>query len=401
MVASGTAHAQVSGSGNIVNASEGVAPGIDANAGVNDSIAFGTNAIAASIGANAIGYEAKADSSGDTAFGSYSHADGRIQTKEIADFSSASGTPFPAATAVGQSAAAVGAGASAFGSGAQASGDATIAIGSEANSSGIGGVAMGTGSKALGAGSLAIGSFAQANNPGDVALGGGSSTAAAHTGVTGLYGVDVAGIPVANVGVVSVGSVGTERQIQNLAPGVISATSTDAVNGSQLNSVANGIYNLNAGMGGPLQQTDSVGNRLTLVARGRRGGDPGVAQQLSNVADGVAPTDAINVRQLNAAKDWSRSYTDQQFRVVDRRLNAIRNRADAGIASAIAMASLPQAYQPNQSSAAVALGTFNGQTGAAVGVSTISESGRWIYRLNGTANTRGDTGVGVGAAMTW
>ncbi|OLF55373.1 hypothetical protein BTN82_07260, partial [Pseudomonas chlororaphis] len=43
---------------------------------------------------------------------------------------------------------------------------------------------------------------------------------------------------------VSVGATGAERQIQNVAAGVISATSTDAINGSQLNSVASGINNL-------------------------------------------------------------------------------------------------------------------------------------------------------------
>jgi len=67
----------------------------------------------------------------------------------------------------------------------------------------------------------------------------------------------------------------------------------------------------------------------------------------------------------------------------------------------MAMASLPQAYQPNQSSAGVALGNFHGETGIAVGVSTISESGRYVFKLNATTNSRGDAGVGVGAGMVW
>jgi autotransporter adhesin len=58
------------------------------------------------------------------------------------------------------------------------------------------------------------------------------------------------------------------------------------------------------------------------------------------------------------------------------------SRADGGIASA--MASLPQACQPNQRSASVAPGNFHGETGIAVGMSTISESGRYIFKLNAT-----------------
>ncbi|RAO78402.1 hypothetical protein CA260_08390 [Dyella jiangningensis] len=67
----------------------------------------------------------------------------------------------------------------------------------------------------------------------------------------------------------------------------------------------------------------------------------------------------------------------------------------------MAMASLPQAYQPNQSSAGVAFGTFHGETSIAVGMSTVTESGRYIFKLNATTNTRGDAGAGVGAGMVW
>ena len=71
------------------------------------------------------------------------------------------------------------------------------------------------------------------------------------------------------------------------------------------------------------------------------------------------------------------------------------------MASAIAAASLPQAYQPNQSSAGVGLGNFHGESGIAVGLSTISESGRVIFKVNASTNTRGEAGVGVGAGVVW
>jgi trimeric autotransporter adhesin len=134
-------------------------------------------------------------------------------------------------------------------------------------------------------------------------------------------------------------------------------------------------------------------------------GSAGNERTVTNVAAGVNSTDAVNVGQLNqaiqTAKDWSKDYVDQRFQGVDRDLNRIGNRADAGVAAAMAMASLPQAYQPNQSSAAVALGSFHGEAGIAIGVSTITESGHYVFKVNATSNSRGDTGAGVGAGVVW
>jgi trimeric autotransporter adhesin len=49
----------------------------------------------------------------------------------------------------------------------------------------------------------------------------------------------------------------------------------------------------------------------------------------------------------------------------------------------------------------VALGNFHSETGIAIGVSTITESGRYVFKVNATTHTRGDAGVGVGAATVW
>jgi autotransporter adhesin len=103
---------------------------------------------------------------------------------------------------------------------------------------------------------------------------------------------------------------------------------------------------------------------------------------------------------VQAAESWAKSYVDQKLQNVDQNLNAVSLRANVGVASAMAMG-LPQAYQPNQNAAAVAFGDFPGQAGVAVGVSTVSESGRRVYKLNMSGNTRGDVGASVGAAMTW
>jgi autotransporter adhesin len=114
-------------------------------------------------------------------------------------------------------------------------------------------------STATGTNSVAIGPVSTAGTPnavsigngatasaasGDVALGAGATTSIIHSGTFAEYGATAAGSTSGANGVVSVGAAGSERQIQNVAPGVISATSTDAINGSQLNSVVTGVNNI-------------------------------------------------------------------------------------------------------------------------------------------------------------
>ena len=62
------------------------------------------------------------------------------------------------------------------------------------------------------------------------------------------------------------------------------------------------------------------------------------------------------------------------------------------VAAAMAMAILPQAYQPDQSAAGVALSSFRGEQAIALGVSTISESGRYLFKVNASTSTRGGGG---------
>jgi autotransporter adhesin len=230
--------------------------------------------------------------------------------------------------------------------------------------------AGGNGAVASAGASTAIGNGATATAAGSVALGQGSVADRADS--------------------VSVGAAGNERQITNVAAGT---AETDAVNVGQLQASQAGTVRYDQNADGSIDYAS-----VTMNA----GGDPTVVH---NVGAGTAPTDAVNVGQLDSgvqkAMDWSKSYTDRRFETLDSNLNTIGNRANAGIASSMAMASLPQAYAPNQSSAAVALGSFHGETGIAVGVSTVTESGRYVFKLNATSNTRGDAGVGVGAAVVW
>ena len=106
-------------------------------------------------------------------------------------------------------------------------------------------------------------------------------------------------------GVVSVGAAGDERRIQNVAAGEISSTSTDAINGSQLYSVANGVANrinhlqgqvnrlgkrMNAGVAGAmaaanLMQPHKPGQSAAMAAIGQHHGEAAVAVGYSRISD--------------------------------------------------------------------------------------------------------------------
>src|SRR5699024_4573052 len=88
------------------------------------------------------------------------------------------------------------------------------------------GIAIGDRSEARKTHAIAIGSEATATNSQDVALGAGATTETQHTGTFTLDGSTAAGLN-SGAAVVSVGAEGKERQIQNVAPGVLSDSSTD------------------------------------------------------------------------------------------------------------------------------------------------------------------------------
>ena len=155
----------------------------------------------------------------------------------------------------------------------------------------------------------------------------GATTTAGATGTVKGFAGQTA------VGAVSVGASGAERRIQNVAAGEISATSTDAVNGSQLYKATQGIANA----------TNELGHRI----------------------------------------------------------HQNENKANAGISSAMAMASMPQAYIPGRSMVTGGIATYNGQGAVAVGLSKLSDNGQWIFKINGSADTQGNAGAAVGAGFHW
>lgn len=239
------------------------------------------------------------------------------------------------------------------------------------SASGANSAAGGAGSTAAGANSTALGNGSQAQADNSVALGAGSVANRANT--------------------VSVGASGAERQVVNVADG---SQATDAVNVRQLQASQQGTIRYDTTVNGATNY-----NSVTL---GSTNSGPTTVR---NVAAGTAGTDAVNVDQLKSGMaqtlDWSKAYTDERMGGFERDLRKTDNRASAGIASAMATAALPQPSEAGRSMASVAAGSYNGESGVAVGISGVSEGGRWIYKFSGSTNSRGEAGVAVGAGIQW
>ncbi|MCO7463700.1 hemagglutinin [Stenotrophomonas maltophilia] len=239
------------------------------------------------------------------------------------------------------------------------------------SASGANSAAGGAGSTAAGANSTALGNGSQAQADNSVALGAGSVANRANT--------------------VSVGASGAERQVVNVADG---SQATDAVNVRQLQASQQGTIRYDTTVNGATNY-----NSVTL---GNTNSGPTTVR---NVAAGTAGTDAVNVDQLKSGMaqtlDWSKAYTDERIGGFERDLRKTDNRASAGIASAMATAALPQPSEAGRSMASVAAGSYNGESGVAVGISGVSEGGRWIYKFSGSTNSRGEAGVAVGAGIQW
>lgn len=146
---------------------------------------------------------------------------------------------------------------------------------------------------------------------------------------------------------------------------------------------------------------NSVAERDNSVSVGSVGNE----RQITNVAAGTAPTDAVNVGQMQQSmgnlSNQFYDYTDSRYNSLRHDLQKQDDVLSAGIAGAMAMATLPQPYSPGASMAAVGLGNFRGQDALSVGVSKISNDGKWVTKLQGGMNSQGDTGVALGVGYQW
>ena len=186
----------------------------------------------------------------------------------------------------------------------------TTAVGNQARVKGTYSTAIGVISKAFANSAVALGHDANASHVNSVALGAGSTTADVHTGDYTLNNSYTAkGVPNAANGTVSVGSAGKERQIQNVAAGVISATSTDAINGSQLYATNNYLANFAGDVKTKLGGNAALGNdgHLTMTNIGGTGKD-NVNDAIAAANTKVAAGENITVTPTTNT-DGSKTYT--------------------------------------------------------------------------------------------
>ncbi|WP_199900408.1 ESPR-type extended signal peptide-containing protein, partial [Neisseria subflava] len=243
------------------SSSVAVGPNATVTSGTVGAVALGSNANSRGTGSIAIGLNTENNYNYSVVVGAHSRAN-----YENATVVGARAAAQNNGTAMGYLSNAVGDDSVAIGYQAQTTQAYSIAIGKQANSSGLYSTAIGSSAQAAGQNSFAGGNNAKATGSDSVALGSGATTTigssvALGNGAVGTANnfdataknatfkndsgtttnVSYAASSSTKTGAVSVGSAGNERQIHNVAAGRISATSTDAVNGSQLYTVMNNV----------------------------------------------------------------------------------------------------------------------------------------------------------------
>ena len=397
-------------------------------------IGFGSTASAAN--ATAIGTAASALANETVAIGQKANASGQ-NSNAYGSQANASGT---SSLAVGTGSVASGDSAVAIGNDSTVTGGSAVAIGASATSTGKWSTALGDSANAKGEKSVALSKDSYAKDDNSVALGSGTITrSATQENTATVNGITYSGFagntPVA---VVSVGSDKTEtytppdhstpgrtvtitphtRQIINVGAGEISATSTDAINGSQLYMVADQVgknktridnirvrtsdVKVKAGDNINVQEAYDDANQVKTYTvstakdikadsytvnnssvqinqNGINAGD----KNITNVADPKAPTDAANKRY------------------VDNKVNKVDRKTRAGIAGVAAIASAPSARKDGKSMVSTGVAHHRGESAIAIKASRNSDNGHWSTNVNGAADTRGQFTVGAGVGYEW
>lgn len=169
--------------------------------------------------------------------------------------------------------------------------------------------------------------------------------------------------------------VATVGQIRNIKAGTTSIKESENKEEWAKNNPpkATGKNSLSIGGG----STDGGRNNTVSV------GTPGHERTISNVADPVKGTDAVNLNYLN--NRLANVYSD---------MNDLRDETRAGIASATALGMLPQSTVPGKSLIAIGAGHHKGESAAALGLSGMSDDGKWVFKGGVSYDTQENTTIG-------
>ncbi|WP_346556731.1 YadA-like family protein [Mannheimia haemolytica] len=369
----------------VKNGKNALAEGTNAFASGENAIAFGTDSQATGNNAIALGANSKANAESAIAIGKGAQA---LKEKALA---------------LGENAIANGASAIAIGDNIGVSGEKAVGIGSNAIVSGNGAISIGSDNLVLHKNAVAIGSNITQTAENSVNLGNESATTVERTaetaGITQYAHSEILGeiykfAASESAGVVTVGAKGKERRIQNVAAGLVSETSTDAVNGSQLYAVAKAA---NEGKIGVVRYTNTDG--VVRIANHLDGNEVNISNKsgntrlLTGLSEGLAPTDAVNKAQL-----------DREIGVVNNKISAVEKevkKVKGSVSNAIAIASLPQVSVPGKRQLSVATGHTLGTTSVAVGLNGLSDNGRISYKLGTSVSQNSNFAVGAGIGFSW
>lgn len=353
------------------------AVGMHSHAYGNLSSAYGAHAVATGVTSQAFGSEAWAKGYSTTALGKGTLAEGSASTAVGAH-----------ATATGNSSVALALHANAIGGQSVALGQASVARGDQST-------AVGSGATTESRFSTAVGTNAKANHYSSVAVGFNSTT----SNFNGVVNATVDGVTYGNfaghrpTSVVSFGSEGFERQLQNVAAGDVTKTSTDAVNGSQLYAVASQV-STNVKVNNEQDiRIAANSERITNVYNTVQSYSSWMETQESQIYDlKLRDRDLRNkIHELN-------KLIEGNFDTIRNDINKNRRDSNAGIAGAIAIGTMMQPYEAGQSAITVGAGSFKNEAAIAIGASHITENGKWGFEGGVSADTRKNIGVGLSAA---
>ncbi|MDN7695842.1 ESPR-type extended signal peptide-containing protein [Burkholderia cenocepacia] len=252
------------------------------------------------------------------------------------------------------------------GEGAVASGENSSAIGQDA-------LASGSNSSAVGQGSVASGDNSSAIGQGSVASGENSSAVGQGSVASGKNGSAV------GQGSVASGENGTALGQNAAASGSNSTALGQNAAASGSNSSAVGQGSVASGNNSVALGAGSVADRDNAVSVGSAGNE----RQITNVAAGTAPTDAVNVQQMNNT------------------VSSARQDAMGGVAAAMAVAGLPQSTLPGRTFVSMAGSTYGGEYGSAMGLSYMTRDGKWTVKAAVNTSSRGEVGGVIGGGFYW
>ncbi|MDD0985964.1 YadA-like family protein [Pseudomonas shahriarae] len=224
-----------------------------------------------------------------------------------------------------------------------------------------------------------------------------TTVSAVQSGTDGMFQVDGS----SKVKPTASGSNAVAGGASAVASGANSTALGNASKATEQNAVAVGNGASATAKNSAALGANSVADRENSVSVGASGSE----RQITNVAAATKGTDAVNFDQLNKSvaelTGSANSYTDQRYAELKHDLKEQDETLSAGIAGAMAMASLPQPHLAGASMTSFAAANYRGQSALSLGVSRISDNGRWVSKLQATTNSQGDAGIGVGVGYQW